>query len=76
MSDQILPPFSDTSDGKSTGTKVLDAVSSTAGHVKDAVDLARQPGNPLDLLSSYARRAPLTSLFLAYLVGMAIARRR
>jgi len=37
---------------------------------------ARQPGKPLSTISAITREAPLASLFVAFLFGVAIARRR
>jgi hypothetical protein len=36
---------------------------------------ARQPGKPLSTISAITREAPLTSLFVAFLFGVAVARR-
>jgi len=40
------------------------------------VDNARRPGKPLDTLGKITRQAPLGALFVAFLAGMAFARRR
>ena len=37
---------------------------------------ARKPGMPLSVLSNIAREAPLGSLLVAFLLGVAVARRR
>lgn len=37
---------------------------------------ARKPGMPLSILSNIAREAPLGSLLAAFLLGVAVARRR
>jgi hypothetical protein len=42
----------------------------------DAIATARQPGKPLAVISAITREAPLASLFVAFLFGVAIARRR
>jgi hypothetical protein len=42
---------------------------------KDAIEAGRQPGMPLSVLSNVAREAPLGSLLLAFLAGIAIGRR-
>jgi hypothetical protein len=44
--------------------------------LSDAIATARQPGKPLATISSITREAPLASLFVAFLFGVAIARRR
>ncbi len=41
-----------------------------------AMETARQPGRPLSTVSAIAREAPLASLFVAFLFGVAVARRR
>ena len=41
-----------------------------------AIDEGRKPGMPLSILSNIAREAPLGSLLVAFLLGVAVARRR
>jgi hypothetical protein len=41
-----------------------------------AIDEARKPGRPLSTVAAITREAPLASLFVAFLFGVAIARRR
>jgi hypothetical protein len=41
----------------------------------DAVETGQRPGLPLDVVSRVAREAPLSSLFIAFLLGVAFARR-
>lgn len=41
-----------------------------------AIDEARKPGRPLSTLAAITREAPLASLFIAFLFGVALARRR
>ncbi|QQN62832.1 hypothetical protein JIR23_25245 [Bradyrhizobium diazoefficiens] len=41
-----------------------------------AIDEARKPGRPLSTLAAITREAPLASLFIAFLFGVAVARRR
>jgi hypothetical protein len=41
-----------------------------------AIEEARRPGQPLSTISAITREAPLTSLFIAFLFGVAVARRR
>jgi hypothetical protein len=41
-----------------------------------AIDRAGRPGQPLAQLRAVTREAPVTSLFIAFLLGVAIARRR
>jgi hypothetical protein len=41
-----------------------------------AIDEARKPGRPLSTVAAITREAPLASLFVAFLFGVAVARRR
>jgi hypothetical protein len=44
--------------------------------LSEAVERARQPGKPLATVSAITREAPLASLLVAFLFGVAVARRR
>jgi len=48
---------------------------SAIGRVQAAIDAGRQPGMPLSVLSNVAKEAPLGSLAIAFLIGVAIGRR-
>jgi len=61
---------------KSTIADVSEAVKGTAHRIGDAIDAGRKPGMPLSILSNIAREAPLGSLLVAFLLGIAVARRR
>jgi hypothetical protein len=61
---------------KSTVAEVSDAVKDAAHQIGDAIDAGRKPGMPLSILSNVVREAPLGSLFLAFLLGAAVSRRR
>lgn len=61
---------------KSTISDAADAVKDTARRIGDVIDRGRKPGMPLSVLSNIAREAPLGSLLVAFLLGIAIARRR
>jgi hypothetical protein len=61
---------------KSAIAGVSDAVKGTVNRVSDAIDAGRKPGMPLSILSNVAREAPLGSLLIAFLLGIAVARRR
>jgi hypothetical protein len=61
---------------KSVIGEVADAVKGTAQRIGRAVDSSRKPGMPLSVLSNIAREAPLGSLLIAFLLGVAVARRR
>ncbi len=66
-----------------TATDLSRSIGEVAGTLKNAVDRlsegierAKQPGKPLATLSAITREAPLASLFVAFLFGIAVARRR
>ena len=40
------------------------------------IEAGRKPGMPLSILTNIAREAPLGSLLVAFLLGIAIGRRR
>ena len=61
---------------KSTIAEVSEVVKLTVNRVSGAIEAGRKPGMPLSILSNIAREAPLGSLFVAFLLGMAFARRR
>ena len=61
---------------KSTVTEVSEAVKGTVNRVSGAIEAGRKPGMPLSILSNIAREAPLGSLLIAFLLGVAVARRR
>jgi len=61
---------------KSTIDEVSDAVKGAASRVSGAIETGRKPGMPLSILSNIAREAPLGSLLVAFLLGVAAARRR
>jgi hypothetical protein len=61
---------------KSAIEEVSDAVRGAANRVGDAIETGKKPGMPLSILSNIAREAPLGSLLVAFLLGIAVARRR
>ena len=61
---------------KSTIVEVSDAVKGTVDRVSGVIKAGRKPGMPLSILSNIAREAPLGSLLIAFLLGIAVARRR
>jgi hypothetical protein len=69
---EAMPP----SDGGTTVGKASESVRRTAASISAAYDRARKPGMPLSVLSNIAREAPLGSLLVAFLLGVAFARRR
>src|ERR1700733_743956 len=78
--DRTVPPFvyeglDPVSEPKSAIAQALDAVTEAVHRVGDAIDKGRKPGMPLSILSSVAREAPLGSLLVAFLAGVAVGRR-
>jgi hypothetical protein len=63
-------------EAKSTIAEVSEAVKETVNRVGGAIEAGRKPGMPLSILSNIAREAPLGSLLVAFLLGVAVARRR
>jgi hypothetical protein len=59
-----------------TVTEVSAGLQTAVERLSDAVAAARRPGMPLATISAITREAPLASLFVAFLFGVAIARRR
>jgi hypothetical protein len=56
--------------------EVTDALRLAVNRLRATVDRAQRPGEPLARLRAVTREAPLTSLFVAFLLGMALTRRR
>jgi hypothetical protein len=59
-----------------TITELTAALRSAADRLSETVATTRQPGKPLATVSAVTREAPLTSLAVAFLFGVAVARRR
>jgi hypothetical protein len=59
-----------------TIAEVSDTVKDTVHRIGDAIETGKKPGMPLSILSNIAREAPLGSLLVAFLLGVAVARRR
>jgi hypothetical protein len=64
-------------------TDVSRTISEVSGGLRAAVDrlsgaiaASRRPGGALATVSAVTREAPLASLFVAFLLGIAVARRR
>lgn len=81
MSDDIplSPPIYEDPDAvvwrRSKRTDAVGALKSAIAQAKAAIEAGKQPGMPLSVLSNVAREAPLGSLFLAFLIGVAVGRR-
>jgi hypothetical protein len=81
MSDEIPPPpfVYDGLDPTLEEKSVISeggGIEGTAQRIGEAVDSGRKPGMPLSVLSNIAREAPLGSRLIAFLLGVAVARRR
>jgi hypothetical protein len=82
MTDDVPPPLyvydglNPAVEDKSAIAAMADAVKETGRKIGDAVDAGKKPGMPLSVLSNIAREAPLGSLLIAFLPGVAVARRR
>jgi hypothetical protein len=61
---------------KSAVAEASETVRGTVDRVSGAIKAGRKPGMPLSILSNIAREAPLGSLLVAFLLGIAVARRR
>jgi hypothetical protein len=82
MSDDIPPPpfvyegLDPAPQPKPAIEKVSEAAKEAVDRIGDAIDIGRKPGMPLSILSNIVREAPLGSLLVAFLLGVAVARRR
>ncbi|CAL79005.1 hypothetical protein BRADO5324 [Bradyrhizobium sp. ORS 278] len=56
--------------------EVVGTLSAAVDRLSAAAQDARRPGTALSTLSAITREAPLASLFVAFLFGVAVARRR
>ena len=61
---------------KSSIAEATDALKAAVRRLNSAIAAGRKPGMPLSILSNIAREAPLGSLLCAFLLGVAIGRRR
>ena len=59
-----------------TITDLSAALQAAIDRLSQAIGSARQPGKRLATISAITREAPLASLFVAFLFGVAVARRR
>ncbi|MEZ2146487.1 hypothetical protein AAE026_29995 [Bradyrhizobium sp. DN5] len=56
--------------------EVAGGLHAAVDRLTSAIEEARRPGRPLSTVAAITREAPLTSLFVAFLFGVAVARRR
>jgi hypothetical protein len=81
MTDQTFQPgmaeraIDTATDVSRTVSEVTGALQTAVERLSDAIATARQPGKPLSTISAITREAPLASLFVAFLFGIAVARR-
>ncbi|MBR1120076.1 hypothetical protein JQ628_01020 [Bradyrhizobium lablabi] len=59
-----------------TITDVSEGLKSAVDRLSEAIAQSRRPGGVLATVSAVTREAPLASLFVAFLLGVAVARRR
>jgi hypothetical protein len=82
MSDETrAPPFvydglDPVPEPRSALAEVAEALKDAVRRLGDAIDAGKKPGRPLSILSNIAREAPLGSLLIAFLLGVAVGRRR
>ena len=72
-----IPPLPGTGPSRtqSAAAEMSSAMMDATERLADAVEAGRRRGMPLDVVSRVARGAPLTSLLIAFLLGVAFARR-
>ena len=56
--------------------EVAGGLHAAVDRLTSAIEDARKPGRPLATVAAITREAPLASLFVAFLFGIAVARRR
>jgi hypothetical protein len=82
MNDQTFQPgmaeraIDTATDVSRTVSEATGALQAAVERLSEAIATARQPGKPLSTLSAITRDAPLASLFVAFLFGIAVARLR
>ena len=59
-----------------TMTELSDGLKAAVDQLSRAIAASRRPGGSLATVSAITREAPLASLFIAFLLGVAVARRR
>ncbi|MBR1174367.1 hypothetical protein JQ617_10420 [Bradyrhizobium sp. KB893862 SZCCT0404] len=64
------------SDVSRTIGEVAGGLHAAVNRLTETIEEARKPGRPLATVAAITREAPLASLFVAFLFGVAVARRR
>jgi hypothetical protein len=59
-----------------TITELSQGLRAAVDRLSSAITASRRPGGTLSTISAITREAPLASLFVAFLLGIAVARRR
>lgn len=73
MAERAIDPATDVS---RTITEISASLQAAVERLSHVIATARQPGQPLATMSAVTREAPLASLLVAFLFGVAVARRR
>jgi hypothetical protein len=82
MSDQFQsPPYvydgvDPVRERRSIFAEAAEVMNTVITDIGETIERGRKPGMPLSILSNVTREAPLGSLLLAFLLGVAVARRR
>jgi hypothetical protein len=63
-------------DATRTGAEISAALVDAVNRLTAAFESARRPHQPLGIVAALTREAPLSALFLAVMLGVAIGRRR
>ena len=79
--DSPLAPFTyegldPVAEPKSSVAEIGDALKAAINRLNSTIAAGRKPGMPLSILSNVTREAPLGALLCAFLLGVAVARRR
>jgi hypothetical protein len=71
--EHTIPPYAPDASVESSPSEVLKGA---AERVSEAIEIGRRPGMPLSILANVTREAPLAAVLCAFLLGIAVARRR
>jgi ABC-type dipeptide/oligopeptide/nickel transport system permease component len=76
LSPYVYEGLDPVADRRPVRSALSEALQDTITLASWTIEAARKPGMPLGILSSITREAPLGSLMVAFMLGMAFARRR